>query len=85
MIPKILKPDGHQQVIKPKNKKKFTKTEVKSHISDTIEVIKIEEGAILMIIDAKGGGKGLPRNVIASKFLGSKIAGDVMLCNKGEF
>jgi len=85
MKSKILYTDGHQQVVKPKNKKKFTKTEVKAHISDTTETIRLEEGTIIMVIDSKGAEKGLKMNVIASKVVGSHIAGDVLLCNKGEF
>ncbi len=84
MKSKIIHPDGHQQAVKPKNKKKFTKSEAKSYISDDLEVVKLD-GSILMVIDSKGFEKGLKKNVMASRLTGNNIVGDVLLCNKGEF
>jgi len=83
MLPKILRPDGKQQLVKPKNEKRFTKTEVKSYVSGPFKVIKLD--SIIMVIDANAHKKGLPKNVIASKYVGAYIAGDVFLCNKGEY
>jgi len=87
---RILHPDGRcNEVVKPKNEKKFTKKEVRVHISPdtepTIERIRLDEEQVLLIFDGKAVEKGFPKNVVASKYAGSGVAGDVLVCNKGEF
>lgn len=86
----LLKADGSQKTIQPKNGNDFSLEELQGYVDGYIDIINLWNGEILVIND---NGKGVyPTNETATKlakehhrlFPGDWIDGDVVLCKDGE-
>lgn len=85
----LIKADGQQQKVEPKNCKMFELEELQGYVNGYIEVIFLDDDTV-MVVNEEGKMFGLPYNQLASiKFLQEKgyhepIVGDVLVCKRNQ-
>lgn len=78
---KIIRTDGTEISIEPKNGKDFKLNELQPIVGGYIEIVHIE-GDNLMVVNEEGKLERLPLNVKATELARQVIVGDVLVCNK---
>ena len=85
----LIKADGQQQKVEPKNSKRFELEELQGYVNGYIEAIFLDDDTA-MVVNEEGKLLGLPYNQLASiKFLQEKgyhepIVGDVLVCKRSQ-
>lgn len=86
---KLYKVDGSVEDLVPENGKFFSLKEMQAAVGGLIEVVQLDEGRTL-VVNEEGKMLGLPPNEKATGmalrhlFDGDWIAGNAVLCEKGE-
>lgn len=85
----LIKANGLQLDVDPKNGKKFELEELQGYVNGYIEAIFLDDDTV-MVVNEEGKLLGLPYNQLASiKFLQEKgyhepIVGDVLVCKRNQ-
>lgn len=81
---RLYKADGQNHTVTPRNGTDFQLDELYELVGNPIDIVRLRPGNLLMVVHDEGLILGLPRNERASALYGETIAGDVLLCSKGE-
>lgn len=81
----LIKTDGNRSAIFPKSgKKKFAIDELRGYVGGYVRPLYLGKKAVMLVFeDAQMVGQAV--NQAASEIAGQVIAGDVVLCEKGQF
>jgi hypothetical protein len=83
----LIKSNGEETNVLPKNKTDFQLTELQKFVGGLIEIVKTKDGRT-MVINEEGKINDLPINQKASELYQYNefdfIAGDVLICNENE-
>lgn len=87
---RLIKTDGSEKEISPKNGTDFSLEELQKYVDGYIEIIPMDDGNILVVneegkYDCEENEKATEiANENGALFFGDYIAGDVVLCKDGE-
>ena len=79
---KIIKADGTEIAVTPKNGKDFKLDELQPIVGGYIEIVYLP--GRFMVVNEEGKLMGLPINGKASFIAGETIVGDVLVCDRKE-
>lgn len=86
---KIYHTDGTVETVEPKNGKDFKLKELQAIVGGYIQCLPLAGTNEIMTVNEEGKLQGLPPNLNATRIImeqgyGYWIAGDVLVCKKGE-
>ena len=79
----LIKANGEQIDVTPKNGKDFKFEELKEMIGGWIEIVRLRDDKIL-VVDEEGMCKEKDINPVASLMAGFTVVGDVVFCNNNQ-
>ena len=79
----LIRTNGEQEQIQPKNGTDFQLEELNAYIGGWIEIVRIGGGEIL-VVDEEGLCKELPINTTASILAGYTIVGPAVRCKSSQ-
>lgn len=80
---RIIKTDGTERNVEPKNGSDFSLGELKEIVGGFIEIVTLKNRQ-LMVVNEEGMLIGMPYNIKASELYGHPIVGNVLVCNNNQ-
>ena len=75
----LIKADGTQEKVAPLNGENFELSQLQGFVGGLIELVPLDEGQAVMVVNEEGLLVGLEPNPVASILAGQYIVGDVLL------
>lgn len=83
----LYEPNGSESEVQPKNGKTFSLEELQAAVGGYIELVTIQGGSKLMLVNEEGKLNGLPFNDVATQLMANPhdfVVGNALVCSPKE-